>query len=172
MSGRPDSAGQGHIVPVFAIQERAVAENPNTGPQGKGWQPDIAYTLEDRHHVQAVAFGGQEREVAPTISARPGGGGGLGTDAELDGAVVAVPFIGDVLATVTSNGDAHSGFRNADGLVATPAVNGWTVRKLTPRECERLQGFPDDFTAIRWRGKPASQCRMARATRRLATAWR
>jgi len=29
-------------------------------------------------------------------------------------------------------------------------VNGLTVRKLTPRECERLQGFPDDFTAIRW----------------------
>ena len=32
------------------------------------------------------------------------------------------------------------------------------VRRLTPRECERLQGFPDDFTAIPWRGKPADQC--------------
>jgi len=30
------------------------------------------------------------------------------------------------------------------------------VRRLTPRECERLQGFPDDFTAIKFRGKPAS----------------
>jgi hypothetical protein len=29
------------------------------------------------------------------------------------------------------------------------------VRRLTPRECERLQGFPDDWTAIRYRGKPA-----------------
>ena len=28
-----------------------------------------------------------------------------------------------------------------------------TVRRLTPRECERLQGFPDDYTAIPWRGK-------------------
>jgi DNA (cytosine-5)-methyltransferase 1 len=36
-----------------------------------------------------------------------------------------------------------------------PTVNGWTVRKMTPRECERLQGFPDDFTAIQWRGKSA-----------------
>jgi hypothetical protein len=30
------------------------------------------------------------------------------------------------------------------------------VRRLTPRECERLQGFPDEWTAIPYRGKPAS----------------
>ncbi len=29
------------------------------------------------------------------------------------------------------------------------------VRRLTPRECERLQGFPDDYTLIKFRGKPA-----------------
>lgn len=29
------------------------------------------------------------------------------------------------------------------------------VRRLTPRECERLQGFPDDYTLITHRGKPA-----------------
>jgi DNA (cytosine-5)-methyltransferase 1 len=33
-----------------------------------------------------------------------------------------------------------------------------TVRRLTPRECERLQGFPDDWTLIPWRGKPSEQC--------------
>jgi len=27
-----------------------------------------------------------------------------------------------------------------------------------PRECERLQGFPDDYTAIPWRGRAADQC--------------
>ncbi|HFS0800706.1 TPA: DNA cytosine methyltransferase [Pseudomonas aeruginosa] len=27
-----------------------------------------------------------------------------------------------------------------------------------PRECERLQGFPDDYTLIPWRGKPAEEC--------------
>ena len=32
------------------------------------------------------------------------------------------------------------------------------VRKLTPVECERLQGFPDDYTKIPYRGKPAEQC--------------
>ena len=30
------------------------------------------------------------------------------------------------------------------------------VRRLTPMECERLQGFPDGYTAITYRGKPAS----------------
>lgn len=32
------------------------------------------------------------------------------------------------------------------------------VRRLTAVECERLQGFPDGFTAIPYRGKPADQC--------------
>lgn len=33
-----------------------------------------------------------------------------------------------------------------------------SVRKLTPRECERLQGLPDDWTKIPYRGKPADEC--------------
>ena len=32
------------------------------------------------------------------------------------------------------------------------------VRRLTPIECERLQGFPDDFTRIPWRGKEPDNC--------------
>jgi DNA (cytosine-5)-methyltransferase 1 len=32
------------------------------------------------------------------------------------------------------------------------------VRRLTPICCERLQGFPDGYTAIPWRGKPAELC--------------
>jgi DNA (cytosine-5)-methyltransferase 1 len=33
---------------------------------------------------------------------------------------------------------------------------GMAVRRLTPRECERLQGFPDDYTLIPYRGKLAA----------------
>lgn len=33
-----------------------------------------------------------------------------------------------------------------------------SVRRLTPRECERLQGFPDDWTLIPWKGRPAEEC--------------
>jgi site-specific DNA-cytosine methylase len=32
------------------------------------------------------------------------------------------------------------------------------VRRLTPTECERLQHFPDSYTKIPWRGKPAELC--------------
>ena len=35
---------------------------------------------------------------------------------------------------------------------------GVIVRRLTPKECERLQGFPDDWTKIPYRGKPADEC--------------
>lgn len=38
------------------------------------------------------------------------------------------------------------------------AFNEWAVRRLTPIECERLQGFPDDFTRIPYRNKPTDQC--------------
>jgi len=41
----------------------------------------------------------------------------------------------------------------------TPAVmNDLQVRRLTPTECERLQGFPDGFTQIPWRNKAAEDC--------------
>ena len=34
-------------------------------------------------------------------------------------------------------------------------IDGYVVRRLTPTECERLQGFPDGWTDIEYRGKPA-----------------
>ena len=39
----------------------------------------------------------------------------------------------------------------------TPGViSPMAVRRLTPRECERLQGFADDYTLVPFRGKPAA----------------
>ncbi len=48
-----------------------------------------------------------------------------------------------------------------DHFVCEPSVDGswgsrWRVRRLMPRECERLQGMPDDHTLVPYRGKPAS----------------
>jgi len=43
------------------------------------------------------------------------------------------------------------------GGVINPA-DRMAVRRLSPRECERLQGFNDDHTLIPWRNKPADQC--------------
>lgn len=35
-------------------------------------------------------------------------------------------------------------------------ISPMVVRRLTPRECERLQGFPDDYTQVPFRGKPSA----------------
>lgn len=48
-------SSQGHA-PSIAIQAGALRENPDSGPDGIGVQEDIAYTLEARSEVQAVAF--------------------------------------------------------------------------------------------------------------------
>lgn len=47
----------------------------------------------------------------------------------------------------------------SSGTNLAPAVmHGIAVRRLTPIECERLQGFPDNHTLIGWRGKDATEC--------------
>lgn len=58
-----DGTGRGTPLVPVAIQERAVCENPNAGPDGAGFRQDgAAYTLEARSTVQAVAFDMRGRE--------------------------------------------------------------------------------------------------------------
>ena len=45
------------------------------------------------------------------------------------------------------------------------------VRRLTPRECERLQGFPDDYTLIPWRGKAPDLCPDGPRYKALGNSW-
>ena len=45
-------------------------------------------------------------------------------------------------------GDISNALRSADGGSSKAFVLQWAVRRLTPRECERLQGMPDDYTRI------------------------
>ena len=71
---------------------------------------------------------------------------------------------GDIAPTLRAMG--HDGSHaNAGGQVAVSlrgresgasAELTSAVRRLTPRECERLQGFPDDYTLVSYRGKPAA----------------
>jgi DNA (cytosine-5)-methyltransferase 1 len=58
---------------------------------------------------------------------------------------------GGVAATMGTPGSSV----NASGPTVMQAM---TVRRLTPRECERLQGFPDDWTMIPYRGKSPEDC--------------
>jgi DNA (cytosine-5)-methyltransferase 1 len=72
----------------------------------------------------------------------------------------AIAFIqnqaGDVLTgNVASAMGTNS---NATGRNTPKVHQGMQVRRLTPVECERLQGFPDNHTRIPWRNKPAEDC--------------
>lgn len=58
-------------------------------------------------------------------------------------------------SNVGEMGTLRKGNGNVTGGVPF-AQHGPAVRRLTPRECERLQGFPDDYTHITVRGKPAA----------------
>lgn len=68
-----------------------------------------------------------------------------------EGSTVEVRNDGTANALLTPNGG-----RAGMGVGAV----GWgmQVRRLTPVECERLQGFPDNHTLISWRGKDAADC--------------
>lgn len=88
---------------------------------------------------------------------------GLGVGAESDpmftlqaSAQHGVCVTGDITHTLKAEGFDASEDGTGRGQPITPEAAG--VRRLTPRECERLQGFPDDYTLIPWRGKPATEC--------------
>jgi DNA (cytosine-5)-methyltransferase 1 len=138
----PLAAGAHAPAIAFAIQAGALRTNPLSGPDGIGVQADHAYTLEARAEVQAVVF--QERGRTDGRSLEIGG---------------------DVAYALTApNGGGRAQERN----VLTPAMQ---VRRLTPVECERLMGFPDGYTAIPWRGKPADQCPDGPRYKALGNSW-
>lgn len=123
-----DGTGRGTpLIPTFAIQAGALRQNPLSGPDGVGVQEEHAYTLEARAEVQCVAF-----------DCKASGQAGFG--------------VGEIASTMRSMGHADS-HQNGGGHLAVQ--QGMQVRRLTPRECERLQGAPDDWTLVpNSKGKP------------------
>jgi DNA (cytosine-5)-methyltransferase 1 len=102
-------------------------------------------------------------DVAPTLNAHFGEKQGLEDQHAFNGAGLFTPVLFDP-TQITSKanrsnpqpGDpAHT---LARGMAAPVLAQSHAVRRLTPRECERLQGFPDDFTLIPYRGKAAEDC--------------
>lgn len=49
-----------------------------------------------------------------------------------------------------------TGMKSGDWETGSQVAASIGVRRLTATECERLQGFPDGYTAIPYRGKPAA----------------
>jgi site-specific DNA-cytosine methylase len=69
----------------------------------------------------------------------------------------AVGINGDVAGTLDANygkGPGSANYGERDVVVQ----HRMAVRRLTPVECERLQGFPDGWTQIPWKKKPVSEC--------------
>lgn len=113
----------------------------NTSSNGWGIQEECTHTLDCAQGV-AVAFQERGRTDGPSLE--------IG---------------GDVAYALTApNGGGRAQERN----VLTPAMQ---VRRLTPTEAERLQGFPDGYTAIPWRGKPADQCPDGPRYKALGNSW-
>ena len=80
---------------------------------------------------------------------------------------VGVPFRKSKRAQSTTDNetwvvaDASNTLNNfdlGDTRTTHAVVMPMAVRRLTPVECERLQGFPDNWSQIPWKGKPADQC--------------
>lgn len=146
-----DGTGRGTPL-VAAIQERAVSTNESNGPQGSGFRTDgKAYTLEARHHVQAVAY-------------RTAGDGGVYDEGDrTDPLTTALDPSANIVAFAQNQRDELRTLNVVGALAAEPGMKQQTylsgnvgVRRLTPRECERLQGFPDDWTLVSHRGKMAA----------------
>jgi site-specific DNA-cytosine methylase len=79
------------------------------------------------------------------------------TKADVHGVAIAFHPTQDPISS--TDGSVHAMGCGSSGGCATQAVaQAMTVRRLTPRECERLQGFPDDYTLIPWRKKAAEDC--------------
>ena len=104
-------------------------------------------------HLLPIAFSSKDYsadaldDLCPTLRA-----GGHNKSHANAGVPPAVAFGGDVVRTLSARHDSSPCADRGMDVI----VNGLSVRRLTPRECERLQGFPDDYTLIPYRNKLAA----------------
>jgi DNA (cytosine-5)-methyltransferase 1 len=121
---------------------------------------DKAGPLDTDGHSQAIAFSAKDHgadagDTAPTLRAM----GYAGSHANGGGQVaVAVAFAQNQRDAVRMMLTAGALAAQSGAKQQTYLAQPMAVRRLTPRECERLQGFPDDYTLIPYRNKHADQC--------------
>ncbi len=122
-----DGTGKGiPLVPVAFMS----TENHSSGDN-----VDIAPTLRAGGHAGSHANAGVPPAVAINLRGRDGG---------------AAPELADLASVRAASGGASRSF----ALQGDESAESWAVRRLMPVECERLQGAPDDFTLVPYRGKP------------------
>lgn len=139
---------------TFVLQGNMIGRKDENGPQGDGVNEDVCFTLDatDRHAVcapeemYAMTTGSYmqvAKEVAPTLMAR---------DYKDPTTIAPVPHLNEGVMGTVATGAHPSGFNGQDAFndrlvidnpEAQPTPVTYTVRRLTPTECARLQGFPD-----------------------------
>lgn len=125
---------------------------------------DIAPTMRAMEHSASHANAGGQVAIAYRTTGNDGCyelgdlAGCLNTATDPNAQVLSVSLRGrEGGATAELGGDTMPALRTGGAGGDKPhALNGSAVRRLTPRECERLQGFPDDYTLIPYRGKRAA----------------
>ena len=157
-NGGNPSCNQGGIAVVesYAIQGSMIGREDKNGPQCNGINEDVSFTLNtvDRHAVYAMTTGSftqVEEDTSPTIMARDYKDPnavcyGIGRDTFNQGqnAKFALTFEEELQPTLVAKGP---------GAIQS----GYTVRRLTPTECARLQGFPDNWCADLGTEKPTDE---------------
>ncbi len=137
----------------YCIAGNIIDREVQNGGNGLGCQPDISYTLTgmDRHAVFSRQRSDElvENEVASTQSARQHKDA---TDLVCQPDIFGQSQYGayaEGCTTLRASGGDHGG--GSENLVAMSGENPAErrlIRRLTPLECERLQGFPDGWTDI------------------------
>ena len=115
---------------------------------------DVAGTIAARFGISRNNH--EELTLAKTLMARNGCGG---FDLDSETAVVQT-WPAKITPTLNAHFGSKMGLENQhiNGGCGLFVPDHSQVRRLTPIECERLQGFQDNFTRISWRNKSADDC--------------
>ena len=97
---------------------------------------------------------------------------GLHYDPALDGLSCCGAWVARLSNALTDGAHMGGGLNGQDASSGRILVdNQGRVRRLTVRECERLQGFPDDYSKIAYRNRPAEDCPDGPRYRALGNSW-
>jgi DNA (cytosine-5)-methyltransferase 1 len=154
-SGGPAGSECGlFVLQPVAIQATVIGRQDHNGPGGSGCSDSgemFTLTSGDTHAIAMVNMQGSKSNACVTND-----GSSYTINAMHGHDVHAVA----VAPTITATNDPSRSPQSSEITQQVAAVHASTmqVRRLTPTECERLQGFPDGWTAIPWKKKPADQC--------------